>query len=68
MDLDAEKAEGKVDTEKIIEDAPVSKIVAVILRHATEGGASDIHIENAGDKVKVRFRVDGVLHTSLFLL
>ncbi|TSC54847.1 MAG: Type II secretion system protein E [Parcubacteria group bacterium LiPW_30] len=67
MDLDAEKAEGKVDTEKIIEDAPVSKIVAVILRHATEGGASDIHIENAGDKVKVRFRVDGVLHTSLFL-
>ena len=52
---------------KIIEDAPVTKIVAVVLRHATEGGASDIHIENAGDKVKVRFRVDGVLHTSLFL-
>ncbi len=67
MDLDAEKTEEKVDPEKIIEDAPVSKIVAVILRHATEGGASDIHIENAGDKVKVRFRVDGVLHTSLFL-
>ena len=67
MDLDAEKTEGKIDAEKIIEDAPVSKIVAVILRHATEGGASDIHIENAGDKVKVRFRVDGVLHTSLYL-
>ncbi len=67
MDLDEGKTEEKVDTEKIIEDAPVSKIVAVILRHATEGGASDIHIENAGDKVKVRFRVDGVLHTSLFL-
>ena len=67
MDLDVEKTEGKVDAEKIIEDAPVSKIVAVILRHATEGGASDIHIENAGDKVKVRFRVDGVLHTSLYL-
>lgn len=67
MDLDEGKTEEKVDPEKIIEDAPVSKIVAVILRHATEGGASDIHIENAGDKVKVRFRVDGVLHTSLFL-
>ncbi|MBX4215779.1 Flp pilus assembly complex ATPase component TadA [Candidatus Parcubacteria bacterium] len=52
---------------KIIEDAPVTKIVAVILRHATEGGASDIHIENLGDKVKVRFRVDGTLHTSLLL-
>jgi type IV pilus assembly protein PilB len=55
------------EEEKIVEDAPIIKIVAVILRHATEGGASDIHIENVGDKVKVRFRVDGVLHTSLVL-
>jgi len=53
--------------DKIVEDAPIIKIVAVILRHATEGGASDIHIENVGDKVKVRFRVDGVLHTSIVL-
>lgn len=53
--------------EKIVEDAPIIKIVAVILRHATEGNASDIHIENTGDKVKVRFRVDGTLHTSLIL-
>ncbi len=55
------------EEEKIVEDAPIIKIVAVILRHATEGNASDIHIENSGDKVKVRFRVDGVLHTSLVL-
>lgn len=53
--------------EKIVEDAPIIKIVAVILRHATEGLASDIHIENTGEKVKVRFRVDGTLHTSLIL-
>jgi type IV pilus assembly protein PilB len=53
--------------ERIIEDAPIIKIVAVILRHAVEGKASDIHIENVGDSVKVRFRVDGVLHTSLVL-
>ncbi len=55
------------EEEKIVEDAPIIKIVAVILRHATEGLASDIHIENAGDSVKVRFRVDGTLHTSLVL-
>ncbi len=55
------------EEERIVEDAPIIKIVAVILRHATEGGASDIHIENMGDKVKVRFRVDGILHTSLVL-
>ncbi|MES2315607.1 MAG: GspE/PulE family protein [Patescibacteria group bacterium] len=52
---------------KIVEDAPVIKIVAVILRNAIEANASDIHIEHSGDKVKVRFRVDGSLHTTLML-
>ena len=52
---------------KIVEDAPVIKIVAVILRNAIEGGASDIHIENTGEKVKVRYRVDGTLHTTIVL-
>lgn len=51
----------------IIEDAPVTKIVATVLRYAIEGGASDIHIEHMKDKVRVRFRVDGVLMTSLIL-
>lgn len=52
---------------KIIDDAPVTKIVSVILRHAVEGNASDIHIEPLRDSVRVRFRVDGALHTSLTL-
>jgi type IV pilus assembly protein PilB len=52
---------------KIVEDAPVTKMMAVILRHAVEGRASDVHIEHTGDKVKVRFRVDGTLFTSLVL-
>ncbi len=50
-----------------VEEAPITKIVAVIIQNAVEGLASDIHIEPIGDKVKVRFRVDGVLYTSLFL-
>ena len=53
--------------QKIVEDAPVIKIVAVILRNALEGNASDIHIEHTGDKIKVRFRVDGMLHTTITL-
>jgi len=57
---------GKIET-KIIEDAPVTKIVATILRYATEGLASDVHIEHMKDKVRVRFRVDGILNTSLVL-
>ena len=52
---------------KIVEDAPVTKIVAVILRHALEGNASDVHIEAVSDRVKVRFRVDGVMYTSIVL-
>jgi len=48
-------------------DAPVTKIVATILRYAVEGGASDIHIEPSPEKTQVRFRMDGELHTSLEL-
>ncbi len=57
----------KVNETNIIEDAPVTKIVATILRYALEGNASDVHIEPLVDKVRVRFRLDGVLHTSLVL-
>lgn len=57
---------GSVDG-KITEDAPVTKIVATILRYATDGNASDIHIEPWRENVKVRFRVDGVMNTSLVL-
>jgi len=52
---------------KIVEDAPVTKIVATILSYASEGRASDIHIEPTTENVRVRFRVDGVLNTSLIL-
>ncbi len=51
----------------IKEEAPVTKIVATLIQDAVEGGASDIHIENTGEKVRVRFRVDGVLRTSIVL-
>lgn len=64
-DVILQKQEEKV--EKIVEEAPVSKIVAVILRHAVEGKASDIHIEPFGEKLRARFRLDGSLHSSLFL-
>lgn len=53
--------------ERILEEAPATKAVAVIIRYAIEGRASDIHIEPGDDNVRVRFRVDGVLHTSLIL-
>lgn len=63
---DDENPNENADT-KIIEDAPVTKIVATILRYATDGRASDVHIEHMRDRVRVRFRVDGTLNTSLVL-
>ncbi len=64
---DKEK-EAQQDREaKIVEDAPVTKIVATILSYAAEGAASDVHIEPLHETVRVRFRVDGVLNTSLTL-
>lgn len=53
--------------QKVIENAPVTKIVATVLRYAIDGRASDIHIEPTASSVKVRFRVDGVMNTSLVL-
>ncbi|MEX0597973.1 MAG: ATPase, T2SS/T4P/T4SS family, partial [Candidatus Paceibacterota bacterium] len=50
-----------------LETAPIIKIVSVIVKTAVAGGASDIHIEGSEESVRVRFRVDGVLHTSLIL-
>jgi len=51
----------------MVDEAPIIKMVLVILRHAIEGDASDIHIEAGREKLTVRFRQDGVLHASLFL-
>ena len=53
--------------EAITEDAPVTKIVATVLRHAAEQRASDIHIEPMVDQTRVRFRIDGVLITNITL-
>lgn len=53
--------------EKIVKSAPISKIVSVIIRHAVEGRASDIHIEPTTRETRVRYRVDGILRTTLTL-
>ncbi|MBI4119937.1 MAG: Flp pilus assembly complex ATPase component TadA [Parcubacteria group bacterium] len=59
------KSEEKI--EQIVAEAPITKVVAVILRNAVEGRASDIHIEPLEESTRVRFRLDGVLFPSLIL-
>ncbi len=53
--------------DRVSEEAPIIKMVGVMLKHAVEGRASDIHIEPERDRLRIRFRVDGVLYNSLFL-
>ena len=47
--------------------APVVRIVSVIIRHAVEEKTSDIHIEPMQKQTRVRYRIDGLLRTSLIL-
>ncbi|MCI5129573.1 MAG: type II secretion system protein GspE, partial [Candidatus Electrothrix sp. AUS3] len=46
-------------------DAPVIKLVNLILSQAVRDGASDIHVEPYKDRVKIRKRVDGILYDML---
>jgi len=49
------------------DDVPIVRLVNQLLREAVRDGASDIHIEPDGKKVRVRYRVDGVLHEVMTL-
>ena len=63
IDLEAEKK--KVVQGEIFQDAPIAKLVEVIVKHALDGRASDIHIEPIEGNYRVRFRIDGVLKSQL---
>lgn len=54
-------------TNTVLKDAPVAKMVEVIIKNAIDGKASDIHIEPMDENVRVRYRVDGVLYNSITL-
>jgi type IV pilus assembly protein PilB len=45
-----------------VEDAPVVRLVNLMIAEAIDQRASDIHVEPARERVTVRFRIDGVLH------
>ena len=47
---------------EVVEDAPIVKLVNMIISQAVSDRASDIHIEPAERDVRVRYRIDGVLH------
>jgi type IV pilus assembly protein PilB len=62
LELAGEEAEMDLATlEKAAEEAPIIKLVNLILTDAVKRGASDIHVEPYEKEYRVRFRIDGVL-------
>jgi len=60
--VEAQDGEDVVDLEKSAGEAPVVKLVNLILLDAIKKGASDIHVEPYEKDFRVRFRIDGVLY------
>ncbi len=52
---------------EIIDEAPIAKIVSTILEYAVNSRASDVHIEPMEDRLRVRYRIDGILYDKLTL-
>jgi general secretion pathway protein E len=67
IDEEGQESPGGVEEEDIghlkdlASEAPIIKLVNLLITRAVESRASDIHIEPFGDEVKVRYRIDGVL-------
>lgn len=52
---------------EIVQEAPIVKLANMILKEAVDNKASDIHIEPEDKKVRIRFRIDGILTTKMVL-
>ena len=61
--IDRPEPAGDVGLDPETEQAPVSAWVHATLSRAVDEGASDVHFEPDADRLRVRCRVDGVLHT-----
>ncbi len=61
------KAEPLPAVRKITTEAPIAKIVDMVIKYAITGRASDIHIEPQESDLRIRYRIDGVLHSSLII-
>ena len=62
LEVAVEEAEDLEDIAKQADEAPVVKLVNLVLLDAIKKGASDIHVEPYEKDFRVRFRIDGVLY------
>ncbi|HEX8465381.1 MAG TPA: ATPase, T2SS/T4P/T4SS family, partial [Abditibacterium sp.] len=59
------KADSVSNSGTLAEEAPIIRIVNTVLLYALRDGASDIHIEPQQKGVRIRYRIDGVLHEQM---
>jgi type IV pilus assembly protein PilB len=57
-----EAADDLAKVKELVEDAPIVKLVNLLITQAVNDRASDIHIEPGERDVRIRYRIDGVLH------
>ena len=62
MALDHEEEDDLSAIKEVVEDAPIVKFVNLLITQAIQDRASDIHLEPTERDLRVRFRIDGVLH------
>jgi type IV pilus assembly protein PilB len=63
MSLDqGEEEDDLSNLKEVVEDAPIVKFVNLLITQAINDRASDIHLEPSERDLRVRFRIDGVLH------
>lgn len=67
QEITAVKTFDKESISQVIKEAPIAKIVSTILEYAVKARASDIHLEPQEDRVRVRYRIDGILYERLSL-
>ena len=48
-----------------VSDAPITKLVSSIIHGAIDARASDVHIEPQEPDMRVRYRIDGILHDAI---
>jgi type IV pilus assembly protein PilB len=59
---EADEVDSLADVHEVIEDAPIVKFVNLLITQAVADRASDIHVEPTEVDIRIRFRIDGVLH------
>ena len=68
IQLEEKEREEEVTVDQLremMDDAPVVKLANLIIRQAIRDKASDIHIQPEVNRVRIRYRIDGILHDSM---